>query len=254
MTDQLHRATPATPLFRLPTYPDSEESRRDILKKLMGLGSVAMGTMALSACRGTAETPAAAAAENKYKVDLVNGPYPTPDQFMGPYYPIKKPTDGGSDMTKLPGRDTALGDLIEVSGQVLNLHGEPCPDVKMEIWQPNAAGRYIHQNDHNPAPIDPNFDGYANIMTGKDGRYKFKTVKPGAYPITPEFWRPPHIHFDLSGKVNRLTTQMYFPNEPLNDKDPILQVAWAKESLIASEGEAGAGPKQMSWDIVLIEG
>ena len=251
MKVETHKATPATPLFKLPTYPDSDETRRTILKKLAGLGSVAIGVAALPAC-SFAET----AAKKEYKIDLVNGPLPTPDQFVGPYYPVKKPTDGKQDMSRLPGRGQALGEIIDVKGRVLNLHGEPCPNVKLEIWQPNAAGRYIHQNDHNPAPIDPNFDGYANVKTDAEGRYSFRTVKPGAYPITEDFWRPPHIHFDITGQVNRLTTQMYFPNEPLNDKDPILQVAWANESLIAEElaSEKADAAKLMSWDIILIEG
>ena len=197
--------------------------------------------------------------KKEYKIDVVNGIIPTPDQFVGPYYPAgEKPVDGGNDMSHLPGREPASGEVISVFGKVVNLHDEPCPDVKIEIWQSNARGKYIHRNDHNPVPIDPNFDGYANIVTDSKGHYRFKTVMPASYPVTPEFWRPPHIHYDIVGRVNRLVTQMYFPDEPLNDKDPILQVAWFNESLIAKvvppSPNDESGIKQFEWDIILIEG
>lgn len=250
-----HQPTPTTPLFKLPTYPKNTASRREILKKLFAAGSLAVGSAAIPS---TLFADTAVKKSKEYKIDLINGPLPTPDQFVGPYYPVQKPTDGGNDMSHLPGREKALGEIIYVTGRVLNLHGEPCPNVNIEIWQCNAAGRYVHKNDHNPAPIDPNFDGYANIVTDAQGRYRFKTVKPGAYPITPDFWRPPHIHYDIVGRVNRLVTQMYFPNEPLNAKDPILQVAWANESLIGniapSTSQEEPGTTLIEWDIVLIEG
>jgi protocatechuate 3,4-dioxygenase beta subunit len=83
-------------------------------------------------------------------------------------------------------------------------------------------------------------------------------VKPGAYPVTPNYWRPPHIHFDITGKVNRLITQMYFPGDPLNDKDPLLQQSWAKDSLIARVLPPTANEEPDSnlvvWDLVLIQG
>ena len=250
------KPTPSTPLFKLPTYPKSEASRREILKKLFTAGSLAFGSAVMPSSL-FASGSSAVKKEKIYKIDIVNGPIPTPDQFVGPFYPVNKPTDGGEDMTQLPGRDKAQGDVIYVTGKIVNIHGEPCPNVKMEIWQSNAAGRYTHKNDHNPAALDPNFDGYANIVTDAEGRYGFKTVKPGAYPVTPDFWRPPHIHFELTGRVDRLVTQMYFPDEPLNEKDPILQVAWANHSLIAKNAGAVASKadvKTMIWDVTLIEG
>lgn len=197
--------------------------------------------------------------KKEYKIDVANGIIPTPDQFVGPYYPVgEKPADGGNNMSHLSGREPALGEVISVFGKVINLHDEPCPDVKIEIWQSNAVGKYIHRNDANPEPVDPNFDGYANIVTDSKGYFRFKTVKPASYPVTDEFWRPPHIHFDIVGRVNRLVTQMYFPDEPLNDTDPILQVAWFNESLIAktveSQPEGEEGVTQFEWDIILIEG
>ena len=237
---------PTAPYERMPTCPDHRVSRREVLGKLTALGAL------------TLASPSLAQEDKRYGFDP-DGPMPTPDQFLGPFYPVKKPLDGGTDMTCLKGRDgLALGEVIEVSGKVINLHGEPCPNVAMEIWQPNAAGRYTHPNDLNPAPIDPNFDGYATIVTDEEGRYRFKTVKPGAYPVIDDYWRPPHIHYQLTGSYDRLVTQMYFPNEPLNELDPVLQVAWANETLIGSystpESESVSGSRGVNWDIVLIRG
>lgn len=237
---------PTAPYERMPTCPDHKVSRREVLRKSIALGAV------------TLASPSLAQEDKRYGFDP-DGPMPTPDQFLGPFYPVKKPADGGADMTRLEGRSgDALGDVFRVKGQVLNLHNEPCPNVAMEIWQPNAAGRYTHPNDLNPAPIDPNFDGYATLVTDSEGRYSFKTVKPGAYPVIDDYWRPPHIHFQLTGAYDRLVTQMYFPDEPLNDKDPVLQVAWANETLIGevlpNTEDTEPDATIVNWDIVLIRG
>src|SRR5213079_3555268 len=101
------------------------------------------------------------------------------------------------------------------------------PNTLVEIWQANACGRYIHLRDQHPAPLDPNFTGAGRTATDAEGRYKFVTVKPGAYPWGnhSNAWRPAHIHFSLFGHSfeSRLVTQMYFPNDPLFPSDPILQ-------------------------------
>jgi protocatechuate 3,4-dioxygenase beta subunit len=95
----------------------------------------------------------------------------------------------------------------------------------VEIWQANAAGRYRHQGDQHPAPLDPNFSGAGRCETDAEGRYHFVTIKPGAYPWGnhPNAWRPQHIHFSLLGRAfpQRLVTQMYFPGDPLFEYDPI---------------------------------
>ncbi len=118
-----------------------------------------------------------------------------------------------------------LGERIVVSGRVLDESGRPVPRTLVEIWQANAAGRYIHHGDRHPAPLDPNFSGAGRAMTDAEGRYKFVTVKPGAYPWRnhPNAWRPAHIHFSLFGPsfLTRLVTQMYFPGDPLIPIDPI---------------------------------
>lgn len=118
-----------------------------------------------------------------------------------------------------------LGERIVVTGQVLDEHGAPVPNTLIEIWQANAAGRYVHRKDQHDAPLDPNFFGAGRCLTDDQGRYRFYTIRPGAYPWGnhPNAWRPNHIHFSLFGPsiATRLITQMYFPGDPLLAFDPI---------------------------------
>ena len=237
---------PTAPFALLPTCPEHKVSRREVLRMSLAMGAIAF------------VSPLAAAEKESDGLDF-KGPMPTPDQILGPFYPVQKPADGGADLTRLNGRaGQAQGQVIYVTGRILNLRGAPCPGVNLEIWQANGAGRYTHPHDRNPAPRDPNFDGYANVLSDSEGRYRYKTIKPGAYPVVADYWRPPHIHYDITGKVNRLITQMYFADEPLNNKDPLLQQSWAKNSLIAKILPPGAGEeadaKVVVWDIVLIQG
>lgn len=132
-----------------------------------------------------------------------------------------------------------LGERIIVTGRVLDDGGRPVRNTLVEIWQANAAGRYIHKVDQHDAPLDPNFLGAGRCLTDADGRYRFLTVKPGAYPWPnhPNAWRPNHIHFSLFGNhfASRLVTQMYFPGDPLLALDPIYQGTpeGARERLIS---------------------
>ncbi len=120
-----------------------------------------------------------------------------------------------------------IGERIIVTGRVLDENGKPVPYTLVELWQANAAGRYVHKVDQHQAPLDPNFLGAGRCMTDKDGRYRFLTIKPGAYPWGnhPNAWRPNHIHLSLFGQyfATRLVTQMYFPGDPLLAFDPIYQ-------------------------------
>ncbi|HSE78716.1 MAG TPA: protocatechuate 3,4-dioxygenase subunit beta [Alphaproteobacteria bacterium] len=145
-----------------------------------------------------------------------------------------------SDLTKNARKNgEPLGERIVVTGRVLDDEGRPQPDTLIEIWQANAAGRYIHTVDQHDAPLDPNFLGAGRCVTDAAGCYHFHTVKPGAYPWGNHYngWRPNHIHFSLFGPsfVTRLITQMYFPGDPLLDIDPIYQSspAGARESMVA---------------------
>lgn len=117
------------------------------------------------------------------------------------------------------------GQRIVVTGRVLDEQGRPVPNTVVEIWQANAAGRYIHAKDDWPAPLDPNFTGAGRVFTDAEGRYRYVTIRPGAYPWGnhKNAWRPAHIHLSLLGPAfaTRLVTQMYFPDDPLIEIDPI---------------------------------
>ena len=131
-----------------------------------------------------------------------------------------------ADLTRNAARNGApLGERIVVTGRVLDERGRPVRHTLVELWQCNAAGRYVHKVDTHDAPLDPNFLGAGRALTDAEGRYRFLTIKPGAYPWGnhPNAWRPNHIHFSLFGEhfASRLVTQMYFPGDPLLELDPI---------------------------------
>jgi protocatechuate 3,4-dioxygenase beta subunit len=134
----------------------------------------------------------------------------------------------------------AMGERIIVSGRVLDENGRPVPHTLVEIWQANAAGRYLHKDDQHNAPLDPNFTGCGHALTDAEGRYRFVTVRPGEYPWRNHYnaWRAAHIHFSLFGPAfaTRLVTQMYFPGDPLLPYDPIFNCTAdekARERLIS---------------------
>jgi len=145
-----------------------------------------------------------------------------------------------NDLTKNARKNgEPIGERIKVAGVVMDEYGKPLPNVLVEIWQANSAGRYIHKQEIHDAPLDPNFLGAGRILTDSHGRYSFYSIKPGAYPWGNHFnaWRPNHIHFSVIGHQfeHRLVTQMYFPGDPLFEFDPIFQSvpAHARELLIA---------------------
>ena len=154
-----------------------------------------------------------------------------------------------------------LGERMIVTGRVLDGEGRPVRGQLVEVWQANSAGRYIHQRDQHPAPLDPNFTGAGRAITDNNGRYTFTTIKPGAYPWKnhANAWRPAHIHFSLFGSAftQRLVTQMYFPGDPLFALDPIYQSIpdpAARARLIASYDHDLSTPEWSlgyRWDIVL---
>lgn len=183
---------------------------------------------------------------------------PTSAQDLGPFYPVVRPRDEDADLTRLRGaKGVARGDPINVIGRVVDLRGRPVRGIKLELWQANAVGRYDHPGDvRRDAALDPNFQGYASLATDRDGQFKFRTIKPGAYKI-PGDVRTPHIHFDIHGRSERLVTQLYFPGEALNATDLILRTASPRESVIAESiqrlsGDPGAAA--FNWTVVLAYG
>jgi protocatechuate 3,4-dioxygenase, beta subunit len=167
---------------------------------------------------------------------------PAPDRLAdlaAPVFGDETVRPGDHDLTRQHG-GAPLGERILVTGRVLESDGRPVGGALVEIWQANAAGRYVHVVDQHPAPLDANFTGAGRCLTDDEGRYQFVTVKPGAYPWKnhPNAWRPAHIHFSLFGRAftDRLVTQMYFPGDPLFEYDPIFQSVRdprARERLVA---------------------
>jgi protocatechuate 3,4-dioxygenase, beta subunit len=203
----------------------------------------------------------------EYRSTVLRAPKQKPVRLPHLLTEVTGPTHGSQPVTALDADLTRrhagepLGERIIVTGRVLDSDGRPVPDTLVEIWQANAAGRYAHHVDDHPAPLDPNFDGAGRCMTDSDGRYRFITIKPGAYPWGNHLnaWRPAHIHFSLFGRAftQRLVTQMYFPGDPLFAQDPIFNSvpdAKARQRMIATfeldltEPEWALG---YSWDIVL---
>ncbi len=142
----------------------------------------------------------------------------------GPVFGELTPHQLEADLTRQH-KGEPLGQRIIVAGTLRDGSGRPIRGQLIEIWQANAAGRYAHQGDQHPAPLDPNFTGTGRLLTDSEGRYRFVTIRPGAYPWqnNPNAWRPAHIHFSVFGTAfdQRLVTQMYFPGDPLMATDPI---------------------------------
>jgi protocatechuate 3,4-dioxygenase beta subunit len=163
------------------------------------------------------------------------------------------PTD---DLTAVDDRQGgARGDIIEVTGRILNLEGAAVAGARLIVWQANCFGRYRHPNDTTSVPLDPNFLGFAELVSDSAGAYRIKTVKPGIYG-RPDQMRPPHVHFEVHGKFERLVTQMYFPGEPLNAQDRLLRSANRPDLLIAAPVAAKNGVAHgiFKFDIVLARG
>jgi protocatechuate 3,4-dioxygenase beta subunit len=143
----------------------------------------------------------------------------TPYQGKGPFYPLELPLDQDNDLTRVAGRSgLAKGTIVDVSGRLLDEAGRPLAGVQIEIWQVNAYGRYHHQYDDQDKPWDPDFQGFGRTVTEAEGAYRFRTVRPVAYP-----GRAPHIHFALSDRrFSTFYTQMYLAGAPENDRDFLL--------------------------------
>jgi protocatechuate 3,4-dioxygenase, beta subunit len=221
------------------TYSISDLSRREILRMSVTLGVANMASTRFAIAQ-TAEQR-------------------TPEQILGPFYPLKT-LGRNADLTQVPGRPgRAKGLVLNVMGRVLNLKGEPVRNAQVEIWQANARGRYTHPSDTNPAPLDPNFEGSAMLTTDNDGRYRFKTIKPAGYPAGPNRMRPAHIHFQVSGRQDRLVTQLYFEGDPYNETDRFLQTALEQRNLLIAKllpptSEMEPESKLVVFDIVLYVG
>ncbi|MES1254454.1 MAG: protocatechuate 3,4-dioxygenase subunit beta [Acidobacteriota bacterium] len=186
-----------------------------------------------------------------------------PEELHSLAYPVYGEDDldaSDNDLTRQHAGEP-LGERIVVHGRLLDDTGRPIRGALIEVWQANAAGRYLHEVDQHPAPLDPNFSGAGRVITDADGGYRFTTIKPGAYPWRnhPNAWRPAHIHFSVFGRMftQRLVTQMYFPGDPLFPFDPIynsVRDPKARAQMIASFDITATEPEwalAYEWDIVL---
>jgi len=194
---------------------------------------------------------AQAAAQTKLK--------PTGQETLGPFYPVRAPTSHDTDLTHYPGHKggRALGQVIQLTGRVLDTSGRPLPKAEVKVWQANAAGRYTNPVDSNPAPLDPNFLGVVSFGVDSNGNYRLRTVKPGAYPEPSGTMRTPHVHFDVVNADYRLITQMYFPGEALNGKDILLSTLAARRrdpslSICKPMTTSEPGVLAFTFDIVLL--
>jgi protocatechuate 3,4-dioxygenase beta subunit len=204
-----------------------------------------------------------------YRSSIARHPRSKPYRVAPELIELRAPVFGHQDVDPLESDLTIqhagapIGERIVVTGRVLDSDGRPVAGQLVEVWQANAAGRYIHIRDQHNAPLDPNFTGVGRCLTGPDGSYQFTTIKPGPYPWRNHHnaWRPAHIHFSVFGRAftQRLITQMYFPGDPLFDFDPIFQAVVdrrTRERLVAvydhdvSAHERHTGYR---WDIVLSE-
>lgn len=169
----------------------------------------------------------------------------TPSETAGPFYPVVMQKDRDFDLTRIEGQDgVAKGEALFIIGKVVDTEGNAIEDATVDLWQANAAGRYRHPHDSNPAPLDESFQGWAIVPSGSKGEFRFKTIRPGAYPASEGWSRPPHIHFKVSKRgYEELVTQMYFPESDLNQKDYLLQrKSEAEQKLMVAERIAGDRP------------
>jgi protocatechuate 3,4-dioxygenase beta subunit len=181
-------------------------------------------------------------------------------ELSGPAFGTDDVRESDSDLT-IHGAGEPIGERIIVGGRVLGSDGRPVRQALIEIWQANAAGRYLHRVDQHPAPLDPNFTGGGRVLTDDEGRYRFITIMPGAYPWKNHHnaWRPQHIHLSVFGRAftERLVTQMYFPGDPLFAYDPIYQSVRdprARVRMVSTFDLANTKPEwalAYSFDIVL---
>lgn len=185
---------------------------------------------------------------------LGQGRPPTAESPMGPFYPVVRPADSDYDLTQLPWRaERAAGTVIEVSGRVFDMRGNPVPGARIELWQANAAGRYDHPSDVSTAPLDPNFQGFAEIVADRTGDWRIVTIKPGGYD-SPIGHRPPHIHFAITGNAHRNVAQLYFPEEAEGNARDALYRALGEGAASSLATRDAADPGKYRWDVVMMEG
>lgn len=186
-----------------------EFTRRSFLRGLL------IGAASLTAVKAFSEEALRFIEEGGFLDELIR----TPQQIEGPFYPTKLPLDVDNDLILVkPSTTPAIGKITHLSGRVLDLKGEPLKGLTVEIWQVDGNGVYLHQGSDNGNKRDKNFQGFGRFETASDGAFRFRTVKPVAYP-----GRTPHIHVKVKkGDRELLTTQLYVKGDPANARDGVL--------------------------------
>jgi protocatechuate 3,4-dioxygenase beta subunit len=229
--------------------------------------SIEIGELAATYAASGAQDPHTRLDYAPYRSSVLRHPTKDPHHADPETLELYAPVFGERDVAPVEAdltiqhRGEPIGERIVVAGRVLDGEGRPVRHQLVEVWQANAAGRYLHQRDQHPAPIDPNFTGVGRALTDDEGHYRFLTIKPGPYPWKnhQNAWRPAHIHFSVFGPAftQRLVTQMYFPGDPLFPLDPIFQSAVdprARELMVAHYDHSLTRPEFSTgyrWDIVL---
>ena len=164
---------------------------------------------------------------------------PTAEITLGPFFPPRYVDAGANDLTQRDGR-TARGERIEIHGRVVQVDGAPMDNLVLEIWQADAQGIFRDPRDPRHGDADPGFAGWGRAATGKDGRYRFTTIKPGAYAMPDGKLRAPHVNVIVlfSGIMRHLQTVMFFEGEPGNETDPVLGAVQPAAAAVAPRGEA----------------
>jgi protocatechuate 3,4-dioxygenase alpha subunit len=173
----------------------------------------------------------------------------TPSQTVGPFFHI--------GCTKLMVSNLAgpnvQGACITVEGRILDSDGDPVPDAMIEIWQANASGKYAHIDDMQDKPLDPDFKGYGRVATDQNGKFRFTTIKPGPVPGSDGSIQAPHLMISIfmRGLLKRLVSRIYFPGDPINASDPVLNLVdpIRRETLIARP--TGKSLAILLWDVIL---
>ncbi|MBB5938693.1 protocatechuate 3,4-dioxygenase subunit beta [Streptomyces zagrosensis] len=264
LTPQRKSSEPAAPTPQLPAPQPVVPTQREISAEISA--AHARAAEAVTAGAAPLDHPPRNFAPYRSSVlrhprqPLVRVEDPEAAELHGPVFGVTDVTDLDADLTRQH-LGEPLGERITVSGRITDRAGRPVRGQLVEVWQANASGRYAHQRDQHPAPLDPHFTGVGRCLTDDQGGYRFTTIKPGAYPWRnhDNAWRPAHIHFSLFGTAftQRLVTQMYFPGDPLFPYDPILQSVTepaARERLVASYDHALSVPEWSlgyRWNIVL---
>lgn len=177
----------------------------------------------------------------------------TPREMEGPFYPITPQKDKDADLTIVEGKNgVAKGTIIDIVGQVFDQHGNTLEGATIDWWQANSFGKYHHPHDNSEAPIDEHFQAWAILQSGKKGHFKLRTVMPGAYGMGPGAQRTPHIHLKVSKLgYDSLLTQMYFPDQPLNEQDGLFKRKSKQEQALMTAKNVDGKDNFYRYDIVI---